>query len=282
MLQHLLPEQIKEKFRIHKKAEFMKHRKDSKEIVSFRECSFFAGSDNKIEAALIKSKNSYDWENFQVLSHFIKPNYTCFDIGANIGVYSLIMARLTENDANVHSFEPVLHIRDRLAANARLNGFNGLNLNDFALGAEQGSLDMYQVKKGVYRGGTSTFIDNENIANLGKDNFEVVSVKIDTLDNYVISKNIKNLDFIKIDVEGFEQNVLMGGKETFARFKPTVLMEYDLVRHEKEGFFTDHFIGNGYQAFEFRCFGRHLVLVPFSFDRTPFNRNILCLHPSLS
>jgi FkbM family methyltransferase len=265
--------------------EFLRANERSGTIVRFRECRFFAGLDNKIEASLLRGERSYDHANFTAVTHFVKPGHVCFDIGANIGVYSVVFARLSGSARNVHAFEPVDHVRRKLTANAKLNDFGSLHINAFALGAGAGSLDMFQVKSGHFRGGTSTFIRNENVAALGDDEFVKRSVEIKTLDWYAADSELARVDFLKIDVEGFEFYVLEGAARAIARFSPAILLEYDETRNGRQGHgeklraFLD---GHGYQAYEFTSFGDELALLPFAFDRQPRNRNLLCLNPTVS
>lgn len=265
--------------------EFLRTHEHSGTIVDFRGCRFYAGLDNKIEASLLRGERHYDLANFTAVTHFVKPGHVCFDIGANIGVYSVVFAGLTGSARNVHAFEPVDHIREKLLANAALNGFGSIHANAFALGAEAGSLEMFQVKSGRFRGGTSTFIRNENVAALGDDEFVTRTVEVRTLDRYAADSALARVDFLKIDVEGFEFFVLEGAARTIARFHPTILLEYDETRHGKQGhgeklhaFLDEH----GYRAHEFTTFGDNLALQPFVFDRQPRNRNLLCMSSAVS
>ncbi|OGQ95228.1 MAG: hypothetical protein A2521_03560 [Deltaproteobacteria bacterium RIFOXYD12_FULL_57_12] len=247
-------------------------------IISFRGCDFFAGKYNKIEAALLMGEDRYDWNNHTVVSKFVKSGATCFDIGANIGVYTVVMANIVGPDGAVHSFEPVTHIRQKLQANLKINNQKCVRINDFALGEQESVMEMLQVKQGQYRGGTSTFIPNETISKMGIDKFEKVPVQLTTLDIYVKKNNITEINFIKIDVEGFEWNVLDGGKEIIRKSGPTILMEYDPVRHEGDSEkFRNFFNQEGYSVFEFAAFGDELVISPFRFKGCPTGRNILCI-----
>ncbi len=263
--------------------QYLRAHDSARAVVEFRGCRFFAGLDNKIEASLLRGKLGYDHANFTAATHFVRPGHVCFDIGANIGVYSVVMASLSGSAANVHAFEPVAHIRDRLMRNIRLNGYTDLHVNAFALGAEAGSLEMFQIKRGRFRGGTSTFVRNENIANLGEGEFERRPVEIRTVDHYVAEAGLPRVDFVKIDVEGFELPVLQGAARTVERFHPVVLMEYDEARHggRGRGEILGAFLGgHGYQVYEFTSYGDDLVLSPFDFSGQPLNRNLLCVTQS--
>ena len=166
----------------HRRHAFIRQRKDWKTIVEFRGCKFWAGPDNKIESVLLQDNEKYDVCNFSAIEKLVNSGDVCFDIGANIGVYSTVLSRLSGDDFNVHSFEPVSHIRKRLTLNAKLNGFGNVNVNNFALGAAPETIDMNQIKEGVFRGGTSSFLKNENWQSLSEDDFETVPVEVKTLD----------------------------------------------------------------------------------------------------
>ena len=261
-----------------RKIKFIKSHKNCLQITSFRDCDFFTHESNKIESVLLKGNGGYDSHNFTAVSKFVKPDAICFDIGANIGVYSVVMANIVGRHGAVHSFEPVSHIRRKLQLNMKLNNQKYIHLNDFALGAEEDEMEMLQVKKDQYRGGTSTFVHNENVSAMGVDKFEKVLVKISTLDGYVEKNNIEDMSFIKMDVEGFEWNVLDGGRESIRKFSPIILMEYDSARHEADTIkFRDFFEQEDYSVFEFSAFDEELVLVPFEFEGCPMGRNIICI-----
>jgi FkbM family methyltransferase len=259
---------------------YIRRQKDWQTVVRFRDCSFFAGPDNKIEAALLRGRNYYDRNNFTAISHFVKPGYVCFDVGANIGVYSVILANVSGDPRNVHAFEPVDHVRKKLTNNAKLNGLKGLNVNDFALGSAPGTLAMHQIKEGHFRGGTSTFTLNKNVAKIGEGQFDVRQVEIRTLDQYVSEHVLDRVDFVKIDVEGFEIEVLKGAAETINRFKPTIILEYEESRHaEHADTLRKILFGSGYEVSEYISFKDTLVLSPFEFDHQPLHRNLLCWSP---
>jgi len=267
-----------------KRHAFMRQRTDWKTVIEFRNCKFWAGPDNKIEAVLLQSDGRYDISNFAAIEKLVNHGDVCFDIGANIGIYSVIFSKLSGQDTNTHSFEPVAHIRNRLTMNAKLNGFDDIHVNAFALGATPETTNMNQVKEGVFRGGTSSFLKNENWQSLSESDFEAVPVEIKTLDSYASNKNLKKINFLKIDVEGFEWNVLQGAQETLKRFKPHILMEYDFDRHNEEqkpDDYKDFFESIGYRAYEFVLGGGELYLLPYTFGHTPINRNIICIHPEL-
>ncbi|HEV7416276.1 MAG TPA: FkbM family methyltransferase, partial [Tianweitania sediminis] len=139
-------------------------------------------------------------------------------------------------------------------------------------------LEMHQVKEGVFRAGTSSFVKNPTIQSMGDEQFDVETAKVRTLDGFVSAAGLQKIDFIKIDVEGFEMNVLRGGREAIQRFRPSIIMEFDYDRHgEQSGEFAQFFADNRYEVLHCRSIGQHLVTSPFDFSFQPKERNLLCL-----
>lgn len=237
---------------------------------------FFANPRNKIERSLLRGK--YDQTNSLLIRNLVKPGNVCFDIGANIGVYSVMLCHAAGPTGHVHAFEPVSHIRLKLRRNVNLNGFDWVTVNDVGLGDVESELPMNQVKEGTFRAGTSSFVKNPTIQQMGDESFDVVPVSITTLDSYVERAGISRFDFAKIDVEGFEINVLRGGRQTLARHRPKIIIEYDVGRHgSQHAEFRDLFEAIGYDVYECIPFGTRVVLKPFRFKSQPRERNLLCL-----
>ncbi|TVR84875.1 MAG: FkbM family methyltransferase, partial [Rhodospirillales bacterium] len=202
----------------------------------------------------------------------------CFDVGANIGAYSVQLSKRCSPGGTVHSFEPVYHIRQKLHLNLAVNGARNVTVNDFALGDQDALLEMHQVKEGVFRAGTSSFVKNATIQAMGNDKFVVDVAKTRTLDGYVAEMGFQRIDFIKIDVEGFEFNVLRGGIKSIRQFRPAIILEFEFDRHgDLSNKFVEFFAGLNYGVFHCWSIGRNLVVEPFDFSFQPKERNVLCL-----
>jgi FkbM family methyltransferase len=252
-------------------------------IVPFRGCKFFSGTTNKIEQALRlppdrHGRERYDRLNMSVIAELVAPGDVCLDIGANIGVYSCVMSRLSGSSANVHAFEPAQHIRQKLIRNARLNGFDAMRINPFGLGEEDTKKHFFEVKEGLKRGGVSTFVRNENIAAMDASELIEVEVEVRMLDSYVEEAGLSNIKLAKIDVEGFEISVIRGGASAFARFRPFVLMEFDDIRHSQDAAEMQQIFGDlRYEGWEPKLTHGKLGFEPWWFEKTPKERNVLLI-----
>ncbi len=168
---------------------------------------FFGSLGNLQEITLTK----FFIRNFEQNSIF-------YDVGAHSGFYSML-ARELIGRGEIHSFEPVPKIFKLLQKNMDLKK-EKIFLNCSALSKKKGVIDFYEDLEG---GGRSTSI----LLNLTYDPksppYKETKVPSITLDEYC-QKHTKP-DFVKIDVEGGEYNVILGGKELFRNDNPIIAVE---------------------------------------------------------
>ena len=155
--------------------------------------------------------------NFESLSCLAQSKSTLLDIGANVGVYALRTAarashcRVTAIEAHPRTFA-------RLCANAEMNAGLRVELLHAAVAAESGTLRLYDVEQGD--SGLATAI-----ARPGMNEKRAIDVQAVTLDELVSARGLEP-DLLKIDVEGYEPDVLAGGEKTIARLKPCIVLEW--------------------------------------------------------
>lgn len=138
---------------------------------------------------------------------------TFVDVGANIGNHALYLAGAFDE---VHCFEPNPPIADRLAHNAALNGID-LAIHRVGLGAEDGELPFHSDLAG--NAGGSRFVSDPSAAT------NVLPIR--NGDRWFRENGIARADLIKIDVEGFELEVLKGLRETIGSQRPKLVLEFD-------------------------------------------------------
>lgn len=137
------------------------------------------------------------------------------DVGANIGCTALLFADLSRQ---VYAFEPSRTTFAFLEKNISRAGLKNIFPQNIGLGSEAGEFTL--TFSPTDRSGG--FVSNKTQASAGHMVEEIV---IRRLDDVVKSLDLPKIDFIKIDVEGFEGSVLRGAAETLAAHKPTVVME---------------------------------------------------------
>jgi FkbM family methyltransferase len=156
----------------------------------------------------------------------LKPGMTVIDIGANVGVYSLALARALGGSGAVYAYEPASAPRALLERSCGLNGLHNLQVAAAALSdsTRQGHL--------VYGGSSELHM-------LGATG-EGETISVTALDEEDRVRNWRAPDFVKIDAEGEEIRILEGGRNFFAQHSPLVMFEVkagaDLNREAIERF----------------------------------------------
>jgi FkbM family methyltransferase len=161
-----------------------------------------------------------------------------FDIGANIGYYTLLMASLVDGRGEVHAFEPWPEVFDWLAHNAELNHFRSLNLQKKAVSDTDGKQPLFLPSNRHWTNASLV----EGFTTQGSC-FDIETVRLDT---YCRTREIQHIDLVKIDVEGAELKVLQGMGELIDRWSPDIVCEV-LSGYEDE---LDAFLaGSAYRKF---------------------------------
>jgi FkbM family methyltransferase len=165
---------------------------------------------------------------------FAADKNVVLDIGANIGAHSLFFAKAVGPDGQVHAFEPQRIVFQILCANMALNHITNAYCYNIALGKRFGKVLVPQVQpwESFNFGGLSLG---------GYDFGEEVEVK--TVDGLKLSK----CDFIKIDAEGMELEVLMGAANTLKKLQPIMYVEND--RQDKSAELIRYIDSLGYDMY---------------------------------
>ncbi|MHC5208978.1 FkbM family methyltransferase [Pseudomonas chlororaphis] len=165
---------------------------------------------------------------------------TAIDVGANIGLTSIALSQICQR-GRIIAIEPVPNTFEFLKLNIDASDIENVSLKNVALGAAAGSVEM--------------FVNDDNLAAsfvVSSDIDQKHRIPLSTLDQIVSQSDLGAVDFIKIDVEGFELEVLKGAVETLASFRPIVLLE------------MNHWCLNIFQSTALPVF-RHELLKNFEF-----------------
>lgn len=165
--------------------------------------------------------------SFGVLKH-IKEGQVIIDVGGNIGQTAMMMALKTGSAGKIISFEPYKKTHDAFLKNLSLNkNIENVVAEKFALGEQATQLGMLE-ECTTNSGGTRL----ASITDTAHAHTQVVNVI--TLDSYIEEKKLNRVDFMKIDVEGFEMKVLLGGKKTLQKYFPELYIEIDDFNLKKQ------------------------------------------------
>ena len=129
-----------------------------------------------------------------VVQQLVKPGDCVLDVGANFGILTLLMSKLVGAQGKVHSFEPNPLLCKALSATLAHNGAANVQLHHFALGAEDGELQLH-VPKGNF--GRGSLVSNS------EHGFESRTVPVKRLDDFAFDQGVSKIALMKIDVEGF-------------------------------------------------------------------------------
>jgi FkbM family methyltransferase len=204
---------------------------------------FFPRDDQR--SAPLESLNfgSYEEKELQVILQIISKHRNFLDIGANIGWYSLIIAKFYKK-LKVHSFEPIKKTYEFLLKNIKCNFLSNVKAYNFGFYNKNKKITFYTYPEGT---------GNSSIKNLSqRKSIQIAKCNVKVLDDFITKKKIK-VDFIKCDVEGAELFVFLGGKKTLLKDKPIVFCEM-LRKWSKKFKYHPNEIILLFKRFNYRCF----------------------------
>ena len=195
-------------------------------------------------------KRVFEKAEINFVTKFLKSGMVFFDVGANLGQYTLFAAKRIGLTGQVHSFEPNSRMFEELQFNVRLNDLTDIcRLNQLALSDKngQGLLSKYEAGAEVYGSLGNHKRSGGNIT--GHEN-----VKTSTLDSYAKELRINHVDLIKMDIEGAELPALKGSVTLLSRDDgPVVLVELADINTAGFGYKAvevwDYLENFGYQIF---------------------------------
>ena len=185
----------------------------------------------------------HEVETGWIFSYLSQVSKIIFDIGANVGIYSLI-AKAKNRNSFVYSFEPSQKTFNKLMKNVELNNFD-IVCEKIALSNENGSSIFYDVP-GEHQ--KSASLSEKKLKKWhGYDGeIEEYLVETQTLDDYCDSKNISTVDLVKIDVEMHEKEVIEGMQKIIKLSKPFILVE---ILTDEVGIGVEKFFDNKWSYF---------------------------------
>ena len=153
------------------------------------------------------------------LKQLVKPGFFCLDIGANLGYYSTFLSRLAGPAGHVYAVEPVPVFQQIWKDNVKRSGINNLTLLPYALGAENTTIGMgTPTRNGLVHHGMTKVLQPGT-----EEYVHVYEVEMKVPDE--LFANLPRLDFVKCDVEGYEQQVFANMQHTLQKHKPVIQTE---------------------------------------------------------
>jgi FkbM family methyltransferase len=203
--------------------------------------------------------SSYEPDESRYFNEIIKPDDICFDVGGNIGYFSLLMGQIASS-GSVHVFEPIPLNAALVKTNAELNGLRNIYVNNVAVGSEEGVVNFSISLDSAYSSMRAT-------GRIAED--QSIEVPLITLDKYIEREGITRVNIMKVDVEGAEDMVLIGASgllsdplrqprmvllelfdENLAPFETSV--ETIIMRMETFGYAAHVLTDDGYRVTRYR------------------------------
>ena len=201
---------------------------------------------NKKGLALsISHYGTYEESEAKIMEEKIKVGNIVVDVGANIGLHTLNMARIVGNTGRVFAFEPDPSNFEILEKNVKINNYQNIILEQKAVGDKNGRTTLYQSDHpGMHRIFPQT-----------KQAKGQVQVALTSLDKYFIDSNLADkINFIKIDVEGLEFSVLKGMKNILKNNKKIKILFEFMPKNTMEAGFTPIELLNYLTSHDFKLY----------------------------
>jgi len=170
----------------------------------------FLDSEDSLRLSI---KGVYEEAETNIIKKLINKGDVVIDIGANIGYYTLIFARLVGNEGKVFAFEPESVNFNLLKKNVELNGYQNVVLVKKAVSNKTGQEKLYLSEDD--KGAHSLIGEIEN-----RKSIQIDCIKIDDY----FRNNINKIDFIKLDIEGSEIEAIKGMSSVLKKIPNIILM----------------------------------------------------------
>lgn len=161
-------------------------------------------------AKWIARPDVWEPESRRYLEEHVKPDDIAIDIGAGVGHYTLLFSHLVGSGGLVYAYEPDPFMFKILVANIKLNDIKNVVVGRYAISDRNDKMPFY-----ISTVGSSSLLPMRGLRS-------IIKVKTLTID----SLNLSALDWVKIDTEGHEANVLKGMRKTIEKHRPRLLVEF--------------------------------------------------------
>jgi len=202
-------------------------------LINFGEFKMFAYNNNK-DLSKFMLKNLNVWDGFQVerINNIFKNKKSLFiDCGCSFGSYSVPIAKLNSTDSKVIAIDASSLAIRRLKENVFLNEINNIEIYNLAIGKEKGYANFNE--------------DLNLLPNSGSFRFDSSGKKlrITTLDIILEQQSLDSFEviFVKMDLEGYEFDGLLGFKKNIVKYKPIILFEFSRMLLQNTSFSENAF-----------------------------------------
>lgn len=160
----------------------------------------------------------YEKETNDLLFEYVKPGQVVIEAGANNGTETVLLSRLVGPGGKVFAFEPVEHVYKSLQLNLSINDCKNVVAEQKALGESEGELYFNVLSQDYCNQGMASKYDEQS------GDIKVL-VKQTSIDLMLREHSFPSVDFIKMDIQGAEIELLKGAQHTIQKSRPVIFTE---------------------------------------------------------
>jgi FkbM family methyltransferase len=157
----------------------------------------------------------------------LKQDMVCLDLGSNIGYYAVIESNIVGQSGKIFAIEPSPVNFPILKVNLENQKKNNFSTHNIAIGDKNEDMEFIISSKSNW---SKIRMNNEKINPEDK----IIKIPVKTLDSFVQENDIKKIDILRMDVEGFEYNIILGANKILEKFKPKIFVEIHKMYLGKE------------------------------------------------
>lgn len=184
--------------------------------------------------------------NTKMLAKQLRKDMVCLDLGANIGYYTLLESKIVGNNGKIIAIEPSPVNFSILQKNIQMEGATNIEVYNLAGGDKDGKIK-FLLKK---QSNLSRIVSENEI----KSSDNIVEVSVRKLDGFLEEQSLKKLDFIRMDVEGYEFFIYEGIRNSIRKYRPAMQIEVHahhlgekrtrefLKKLKEDGYETEYYI----------------------------------------
>lgn len=171
------------------------------------------------------SQGRFEPETTRWISDFLGKGDVFFDVGANVGFFTLIAASKVGVSGSVKAFEPTTYAMAKLKKNISLNKYDNIECYKYALSTENRCAVDISYNPSEYLSGSDGSMRSSWRADGSAQQGHIDFCDFVRLDDFLERHPVPKIDLIKIDVDGNELSVLGGAKTTISRYRPGIVLE---------------------------------------------------------
>ncbi len=217
----------------------------------------------------------YEKALMEIVKSLLREGDICLDVGANFGWYTSLFQKYCGEKGEIHAFEPVPPTYQELERNFQLMGGSAnVFINNLALGEKKEELTI-NLFEGLSTGHAS-------LSDQGRSDCISYKCEVKTLDSYLSEKKTRDVNFVKVDIEGAEMMFLKGAGKLFQQKRPPILlMEMVLQQTSNFGYLPNDllkFISEraDYDFFKVDEIKTKLVKIE-NFEPADIGANVICI-----